>query len=90
MISEGNRWALACWDFGGQEIYHATHRLFFADDSIYLLVWAEETEEELSERNMPLDYWLDIIEDLAPDSKIQIIKNQVDKLTSDIENLQKK
>jgi GTPase SAR1 family protein len=27
------------WDFGGQEYYHATHRLFLTNNTIYLVVW---------------------------------------------------
>lgn len=27
------------WDFGGQEYYHATHRLFLTSNSIYILLW---------------------------------------------------
>jgi hypothetical protein len=27
------------WDFGGQEIYHQTHRIFAAEGSVFLLVW---------------------------------------------------
>ncbi|WP_339750230.1 COR domain-containing protein, partial [uncultured Rubinisphaera sp.] len=28
------------WDFGGQEIYHQTHRIFAAEGSVYLIVWS--------------------------------------------------
>ncbi|MCL6257478.1 leucine-rich repeat domain-containing protein [Aquiflexum sp. TKW24L] len=31
------------WDFGGQEYYHATHRLFFKKSAIYILVWEHKT-----------------------------------------------
>jgi internalin A len=31
------------WDFGGQDIYHATHRLFMQSRALYLLVWDWET-----------------------------------------------
>lgn len=27
------------WDFGGQEIYHQTHRLFAAEGSVFVIVW---------------------------------------------------
>ena len=42
-------------DFGGQEYYHDTHHLFFTNDTIYLLLWenesnrfGEKTEERFS------------------------------------------
>jgi GTPase SAR1 family protein/Leucine-rich repeat (LRR) protein len=31
------------WDFGGQEFYHATHSLFFSDESLYLVLFEEAT-----------------------------------------------
>ncbi len=30
---------LNAWDFGGQEIYHATHQFFLTNRSLFLLVW---------------------------------------------------
>ena len=33
------------WDFGGQEYYHATHRLFLADNAIYVLVWEKVSNQ---------------------------------------------
>ena len=35
---------LNLWDFGGQDIYHATHRLFMQSNAIYLLLWDWKTE----------------------------------------------
>ncbi|MEP7110863.1 MAG: leucine-rich repeat protein [Ferruginibacter sp.] len=34
------------WDFGGQEYYHSTHRLFFSKKAIYILVWEQKTNRE--------------------------------------------
>ena len=34
------------WDFGGQEYYHATHRLFFSKDAVYVLVWDKATNKQ--------------------------------------------
>ncbi|WP_245706954.1 COR domain-containing protein [Thiothrix caldifontis] len=69
---------LQLWDFGGQEIYHATHRLFLSDDCLYLLLWAEETEEHSDETRHPVSYWLELIHDLAPNSQVIVVKNQID------------
>lgn len=30
------------WDFGGQEIYHNTHRIFASEGSVFLLVWRSD------------------------------------------------
>ncbi|HMK24847.1 MAG TPA: COR domain-containing protein [Chitinophagaceae bacterium] len=31
------------WDFGGQDYYHGTHRLFLEDEAVYLLLWNSGT-----------------------------------------------
>ncbi len=33
------------WDFGGQEYYHATHRLFLSRNAVYALVWDTQTDK---------------------------------------------
>ena len=36
-LKNGRRFRLNVWDFGGQEIYHATHQFFLTRRSLYLL-----------------------------------------------------
>jgi internalin A len=31
------------WDFGGQEYYHETHKLFFSNNAVYVVVWEAKT-----------------------------------------------
>jgi len=31
------------WDFGGQEYYHETHKLFFSKNAVYVLMWEKQT-----------------------------------------------
>lgn len=38
------------WDFGGQEYYHATHRLFFSKRAIYIVVWEQKTNKQRVEK----------------------------------------
>lgn len=33
-------------DFGGQEYYHSTHRLFFSKKAIYVVLWEQKTNRE--------------------------------------------
>ena len=33
-------------DFGGQEYFHATHRLFFSQNAIYILLWEVKTNNQ--------------------------------------------
>lgn len=33
------------WDFGGQEYYHATHRLFLTNNAFYIILWEKNNNE---------------------------------------------
>ncbi|MGK7893497.1 MAG: COR domain-containing protein [Xenococcus sp. (in: cyanobacteria)] len=58
------------WDFGGQEIYHATHQFFLSKRSLYTLV--ADTRKE----NTDFYYWLNVVELLSDNSPMLIIKNE--------------
>ncbi|MEM1292397.1 MAG: COR domain-containing protein, partial [Cyanobacteria bacterium P01_H01_bin.162] len=58
------------WDFGGQEIYHATHQFFLTKRSLYALV--VDTRED----NTDLYYWLNIVRLLSNDSPVFIVENE--------------
>jgi len=58
------------WDFGGQEIYHATHQFFLTKRSLYTLV--VDTRKE----DTDFYYWLNIVELLSDNSPLLIIKNE--------------
>lgn len=60
---------LPTWDFGGQQIYHATHRFFLTDRSLFLLVW--NCREGYSKGQMRK--WLQAITARAPQSPILIV-----------------
>jgi small GTP-binding protein len=65
---------LNVWDFGGQEIYHATHQFFLTRRSLYILVWDARQEEEYGR----IDYWLKTIETFAEDSPVLLVMNKSD------------
>lgn len=65
---------LNMWDFGGQEIYHATHQFFLTKRSVYLFVWEARKEEEYQ----TFEYWLNIIKYLSFDSPVILIMNKSD------------
>jgi internalin A len=74
---------LHIWDFGGQDIYHATHRLFMQTKAIFVLVWDAQTEKEPEQkegdhpyRNYPLNYWLDYAKNLGDNSPILIVQTK--------------
>jgi internalin A len=58
------------WDFGGQEIYHATHQFFLTKRSLYLLV--ADTRQD----NTDFNYWLEVVELLSDASPTLIVKNE--------------
>jgi internalin A len=69
------------WDFGGQEIMHATHQFFLTKRSLYLLVLnARQTQEENR-----VEVWLKIIQAFGGDSPVIIVGNQVDQHSFDID-----
>lgn len=66
--------ALAVWDFGGQEIYHATHRFFLSNRALFLLVY----HSRLGYRAGRLEYWLQTIHMHAPDAPVLIVATHLD------------
>ncbi|MGD1857541.1 MAG: COR domain-containing protein [Leptolyngbyaceae cyanobacterium] len=71
---------LNVWDFGGQEIYHATHQFFLTKRSLYLLVCNCRTSEEENR----LDYWLKLIQSFGDASPVIIVGNKCDEQPLDI------
>lgn len=65
------------WDFGGQEIYHATHQFFLNQRAVYLLVW--EWDERKSETDANLMRWLYMIKALGGNSPVIMVMNKMDK-----------
>ena len=82
-LHNGEEYRLNVWDFGGQEIYHATHQFFMTSRSMYLMVWDTRAEEEYGR----IDYWLKTIESLGGDSPIIIVVNKCDKSTGNIRKI---
>lgn len=82
--------AINFWDFGGQEYYHGTYRLFLSNYAIYILLWEKESnyygtiptwidehkKEEI--RHFHYTYWLDNIRYFAADSPILMVQNKID------------
>ena len=75
-----NKIRLNVWDFGGQEIYHATHQFFLTKRSLYLLVCNCRTSEEENR----LEYWLKLIQTFGDQSPVIIVGNKKDEQPFDI------
>ncbi len=76
---------LQMWDFAGQDIYHATHRLFMQTRALFVLVWDWENEQKpfhlwqgKNYKNEKLLYWLEYAKCFGQDSPILVLQNKVD------------
>ncbi|MBN2003102.1 MAG: GTP-binding protein [Anaerolineae bacterium] len=69
------------WDFGGQEIMHATHQLFLTKRTLYVLV----LDSRNSEAQNRLDYWLTLICSFGGDSPILVVGNKIDQHPLDLD-----
>jgi small GTP-binding protein len=62
------------WDFGGQEIWHATHQLFLTKRSLYVLV----VDARLDDAEARIAYWMKLIESFGPGSPVLVVQNKTD------------
>lgn len=64
---------LHIWDFGGQEIMHATHQFFLTGRGLYLLVLNGREGGE----DVDIEYWLKLIESFGADSPVIVVLNKI-------------
>ena len=62
------------WDFGGQEIMHAMHRVFLTNRTMYVVLVSVE-DDDYQER---AKYWLRNIKSFAPDAPVLLAFNKID------------
>lgn len=72
--SPGRFLALSIWDFGGQDLYQATHQFFLTRRSVYLLVWNARQGPEVCR----VRFWLETIRALAPDASVLLVATHAD------------
>ncbi|MEL7499284.1 MAG: COR domain-containing protein [Planctomycetota bacterium] len=78
---DGAQLRLNVWDFGGQEIMHATHQFFLTKRSVYLLVVAARA----GERDGNLHYWLEMIGLYGGDSPVILVMNKCEETYRDFD-----
>jgi internalin A len=71
----GRPFQLNVWDFGGQQIYHATHQFFLTKRSLYILV-DDTRNNNQSLQDDGFKYWLEMIESLSDRSPVLIFQNE--------------
>lgn len=74
-LKNGRTFRLNVWDFGGQQIYHATHQFFLTHRSLYVLL--DDTRKDYkSVSDEGFKYWLDLIEVFGGHSPTLIFQNE--------------
>lgn len=63
------------WDFGGQEIMSATHRLFLSNRAVYILL-LQARDDKASEKQV-ID-WIEQIKATGGDSPVIVVANKID------------
>ncbi|NEQ52141.1 MAG: GTP-binding protein, partial [Leptolyngbya sp. SIO3F4] len=71
---------LNIWDFGGQEIMHATHQFFLTERSLYLLVLNGRQGHE----DADAEYWLELIQSFGGNSPVIIVLNKIGEQPFDV------
>ena len=71
---------LNVWDFGGQEIMHATHQFFLTERSLYLLVLNGREGGE----DQDAEYWLKLIGSFGSESPVLVVLNKIDQHPFDL------
>lgn len=74
-LKNGRRFRLNIWDFGGQEIYHATHQFFLTRRSLYLLL-DDTRKDHKSVSDEGFKYWLELIDLFGGHSPVLIFQNE--------------
>lgn len=81
---------LNIWDFGGQELFHNTHRFFLTSKCLFLFIWKKKLlNTTASTGDFPLEYWLDTIKELSPKSPILSVQNIFDNNRAFLDNQNK-
>jgi small GTP-binding protein len=71
---EGKSTSLNVWDFGGQEILHATHRFFLSSSAVYLVVLSGRQGTQ----DRDAEYWLTMVETYGDSCPTIVVLNQFD------------
>ncbi len=74
-MSGGQIFRLNVWDFGGQEIYHATHQFFLTKRSLYILL-DDTRRDNKTVHDDGFKYWLEVIDALSGHSPVVIFQNE--------------
>ncbi|MEM1010886.1 MAG: COR domain-containing protein [Planctomycetota bacterium] len=75
LADDGEPFRLNLWDFGGQEIYKATHRFFLTKGAVYVLVTTARKDTRV---DADLEEWLETAKTFGDGSPVWIVINKHD------------
>ena len=74
-MADGTGFRLNVWDFGGQEIYHATHQFFLTKRSLYVLL-DDTRKDHKNVHDEGFKYWLEAVDMFGGHSPVLIFQNE--------------
>ncbi len=81
---EDKTFTLNVWDFGGQEIYHATHQFFLTKKSLYILLDDTRVDDKTL-NDGTFRYWLETVGLFGGGSPLLIVQNEKGDRSKDID-----
>jgi internalin A len=66
---------LNIWDFGGQEIFHSTHKFFLTKRSLYILL-DDTRNDDMTVNDPSFNYWLQVAQLYGDNSPLLIVQNE--------------
>jgi internalin A len=82
-LKNGRTFRLNVWDFGGQQIYHATHQFFLTSRSLYLLL-DDTLKDHKAVSDRGFRDWLELIDVFGGHSPTLIFQNEKGGRSKDI------
>jgi internalin A len=79
---KGEDVSLRFWDFGGQEIMHATHRFFLSRRCVYVLVADSTRDRDYNEEK--IEYWLELIKYYGGDSPVLLVATKTENFSLNV------
>ncbi len=75
---------LKVWDFGGQEVFYATHQFFMSEEALYIYAWTDKAIAEQNRQNDEVQspkhrwrghaYWLDNVRMHSKNSPLLVVR----------------
>lgn len=74
MVLDGQGIRINYWDFGGQEILNAMHRMFLSENALYVIVLNTRNDNQDAQAN----FWIRYVQAYAPTAPMMLVMNKID------------